>query len=326
MEHSIVIITYNQVDFVKDSIISALQQDFTNYEIIISDDKSQDNTWEKIKEIVYGYDTSIKCILNRNEKNLGIVKNLEKALSLTSGEWITILAGDDILKPNRLNTINELKNYEDKILAIGTGYDIINKKGETLSTNNKCIQKELKIPLYPGFSASINRELIKNKPKIQENLNSEDIIFTLRALEKGKILLTNKSTIKHRIHDNNITSKGYSKDSYYGKIKNLKNAIKTLKYYEEKELQNIKLKEPITKQEERFVDLIDFYMIMIDIYDVNIIKQYLKLKKMKYNKLQSIKELLKKQSVFRYLNYKIKQIYSRLKANEIIEIKTYKTI
>jgi len=334
---SIIIISYNQEKYIKDAILSAFNQNFNNYEIIISDDCSTDNTWNIINETVAKEKNKrdISTCLNRNENNLGIVRNYQKALSLTKGNWIVASAGDDISKPNRLQVISSLVIANKNIFAIGTGFDLINESGGYISKNNPCIKKEINLPLYPGFSAAINRDTFTKFPNILENIQSEDIIYTLRAFELGKIILTNTSIVKHRIHSNNITSKGTSSKAYIGKILNHENAIKTLNYYKNNELQNEKLIPIIDRQIKKFEENIKHYEFITFYYKMNLLKKILNFSKIKlpvehrnfYNFLYRIKIFCESYNIS-----KIEKIYFLLKSykkelsskkDKLQKIKTY---
>jgi len=278
---SLVIISYNQENYIKDAILSAFNQDFDNYEIIISDDCSTDNTWNIINETIKKETKrkNIEIILNRNENNLGIVRNYQKALFLTNGNWIVGMAGDDISKPNRLKTIKEFSLKENKIYAIGTGYDLINASGKKLTVNNSYIHNKMSLPLYPGFAAAIHYKTLAEFPEIKENIQSEDIIFSLRALELGKILLTNISTVEHRIHSKNVTSKGTSLNAYRGKINNHINAIKTLEYFKKNELKNKNLVPIIDDEIKKFKTNINQYDQIIFFYRLNFLRKILTVRK-----------------------------------------------
>ena len=94
MNVSICIITYNQQQYVARAIESALMQqcDFS-YEIIICDDCSTDNTGEIIKRYAIQYPGLIKA--HFADKNIGMLRNWEKALMLCTGRFIALLEGDD---------------------------------------------------------------------------------------------------------------------------------------------------------------------------------------------------------------------------------------
>ncbi len=271
---SFLIISYNNEKFIEEALKSALKQDYDNYEVVVSDDSSRDNTWKIINEVVEKYKReSIAVILNRNEKNLGIVRNFQKAMSMTTGKWVVTMAGDDVSVPDRMKLIEEIILKEEDIYAIGTGYDLISEKGFYISKGNYFNYDEIKLPLYPGFAVAINRDTFTRFPDIKENIQSEDIIYTLRGLELGKIVVASVPTVKHRIHKSNVTSKGISLQAYEGKIVNHLNAIKTLNYYKDYEIRNLKLIPIIERQIFAFEQKIEHYQSVIEFYQINFLKR-----------------------------------------------------
>lgn len=267
---SFLIISYNNEKFIEEALKSALKQDYDNYEIVVSDDSSRDNTWKIINEVVEKYKReNITVSLNRNEKNLGIVRNFQKAMSMTTGKWVVTMAGDDISVPNRMKLIEEIILKEKDIYAIGTGYDLISEKGFYISRGNYFNYDEIELPLYPGFSVAINRDTFTQFPDIKESIQSEDIIYSLRGLELGKIVVASVPTVKHRIHKSNVTSKGISLQAYEGKIVNHLNAIKTLNYYKDNEIRNLILIPIIERQILKFEQNIEHYKSVIDFYKMN---------------------------------------------------------
>ncbi len=88
---SILIPSYNQVEFIEDAILSAINQTYENIEVVVCDDASTDNTWNKINNIKCS-----KLKKYRNIKNIGRVANYRKLLyELCSGDYAINLDGDD---------------------------------------------------------------------------------------------------------------------------------------------------------------------------------------------------------------------------------------
>src|SRR3989344_794912 len=86
---SIVIPTYNKSEDLKNAINSVFKQTYKDFELIISDNDSSDNT----KQIVNSY-KEIRIKYFKNSKNIGRIKNVERAINLTKGKYV-ILQGDD---------------------------------------------------------------------------------------------------------------------------------------------------------------------------------------------------------------------------------------
>ena len=96
---SIIMPSWNTSRWIKESIDSIINQTYTNWELIIVDDCSTDNTEEIVKSI---NDSRIKFY--KNEKNSGAALTRNKALSLAQGEWIAFLDSDDLWKKTKLES------------------------------------------------------------------------------------------------------------------------------------------------------------------------------------------------------------------------------
>ena len=109
---SIAMATYNGAEFVAEQIESILMQTYTDFELIISDDCSKDNTVEILNQFA-SKDKRIKVIVN--EKNLGFKKNFEKIISLCKGDYIAFCDQDDIWTLDHLEILlNEIKDKGKK--------------------------------------------------------------------------------------------------------------------------------------------------------------------------------------------------------------------
>lgn len=93
-------VTCNSAPFVAEAIESILAQDFPDFELLVCDDASTDDTWR----IVLGYaDPRIRAM--RNERNLGEYANRNQALGLARGRYILYIDGDDCLYPHGLGSM-----------------------------------------------------------------------------------------------------------------------------------------------------------------------------------------------------------------------------
>lgn len=104
---SVVITSYNQKEFLIETIESALNQTLKPYEIIIADDHSADGSVELIEQYAKQYPDLIKPIFH--EKNLGIAKNRNSVFRKATGDFVSWINGDDKLLPRKLEL--ELKTY-----------------------------------------------------------------------------------------------------------------------------------------------------------------------------------------------------------------------
>ena len=123
MKFSILIPAYNGAAYIKDTLKSILSQSFQNFEIIVQDDASRDNTLEIVESLG---DPRINIF--RNEKNLGYAKNLENLSRKASGDVIYLMGQDDILGTGALlDTYNAFLISED-IGAVARPYFWFDRK------------------------------------------------------------------------------------------------------------------------------------------------------------------------------------------------------
>lgn len=104
---SVVILTYNSSSYVVSTLESIKRQSYEgDIELIIGDDCSADDTIAICEEWVNRNDSRfIRCIIKRSEKNVGVVSNLNSCYEECQGEWIKVIAGDDILMDDALDSL-----------------------------------------------------------------------------------------------------------------------------------------------------------------------------------------------------------------------------
>jgi len=119
LKFSILIPTYNAGEVLSETLMSILAQSYTNFEIIINDDASTDNT-EKVVNKFQQLDSRIA--LYKNSKNLGYPKNLELCRQKANGEIIYLMGQDDILGDDALLNTYAAFTLSDDIGAVTRPY------------------------------------------------------------------------------------------------------------------------------------------------------------------------------------------------------------
>lgn len=118
---SICVLFYNQEKFVERTLNSLLKQDYKEYEIIIRDDCSNDSTQQVIKNFLDNnefYNNNIDIKVDYGNKNLGIIKSLNKTLAMCTGEIIVLCGGDDISMKDRLSkSVKFITKYDVDMVA-----------------------------------------------------------------------------------------------------------------------------------------------------------------------------------------------------------------
>lgn len=121
---SIIMPSYNTATYIKDSIQSVLEQTYTNWELLIVDDCSTDNTDEVIEAIK---DPRIKYF--KNSKNSGAAVSRNKAMREAKGQWIAYLDSDDLWMPKKLE--NQIKFMKKNSYVFSyTNYEEIGVNGD----------------------------------------------------------------------------------------------------------------------------------------------------------------------------------------------------
>ena len=129
---SVCIPTYNETNLLKIAIESVLKQNFNDYELIIVDDASTDNT----EEIVKSFATP-KIRYYKNEKNLGLVGNWNKCLEYVKGDYIKFLCHDDYLRKDSLEKIvNVFREYEKVGIVFNAG-QMINQDNDYIGVHRQ---------------------------------------------------------------------------------------------------------------------------------------------------------------------------------------------
>ena len=124
---SIAMATYNGELFIREQLDSILTQTLSDWELIVCDDGSTDNTLSILQEYANN-DSRIK--IYQNETNLGFKRNFEKAIGLCSGECIALCDQDDIWYPNHLEILLNL--IGNNSLSIGNS-DIVDTNNTFLN-------------------------------------------------------------------------------------------------------------------------------------------------------------------------------------------------
>ena len=181
---SIIISAYNVEPYIERAINSVLQQEYKNYEIIVIEDKSSDNTLSKILK----YKNQIKIIKNKQNIGLGAVRNI--GINASKGEYIIHLDGDDTLYDS--STLVKL----DKLIGcnkpdiIFLGFQEINGNNRLRLSSKENSTKESRLICDTNFaipSKVFKKEfLIQNNIKFVEDIYYEDMVYSTQAVILAK--------------------------------------------------------------------------------------------------------------------------------------------
>lgn len=169
---SICLPVYNGESFLTDAIESALQQTFTDFELIIIDDASTDTSYL----IAEGFSKRDKRIrLFRNDKNLGLFQNYNRCLLQSQGAYIKPFAQDDLLEPTILEKLVQVMERRPSVALVSTAKRWISNSGEAIKTFQQ----------FPADTQIEGREVIRYNLIQLTNWVGEPSTVMFRAEHKG---------------------------------------------------------------------------------------------------------------------------------------------
>jgi glycosyltransferase involved in cell wall biosynthesis len=199
---------YNQEEYIREAVEAALAQTYENLEIVISDDKSPDKTFEIMQEIVAGYTGPHKIILNRNESNLGLSGHVNKVFEMSKGEIIVIAAGDDVSDPQRSRVIVDefVSRSRDTMVVWCSGWEMNEngvRTGKIERTFNDDFPYDIKNVIKRarwvlGATVAVRRELMTKFGPMNEDVANEDHVILNRAILIGRLAYTDKCLVDYR--------------------------------------------------------------------------------------------------------------------------------
>ena len=144
---TIIIPAYNCENWVDKNLLSALEQDYDNYDLVYIDDASTDKTFEKAKDILSKSQKKFKLVSNK--KNVRALKNLYDHITTAKDDSIIVtLDGDDFLAtPDTLSYLNKIYQDEDCWMTVGSymqndNYQVVSPVSVTQEYWNSNIRKQ----------------------------------------------------------------------------------------------------------------------------------------------------------------------------------------
>lgn len=205
---SVVMSVYNGEKYLREAINSILEQSYADFEFIIIDDCSTDNSLDIIKSYK---DNRIRLI--RNKANLRLPASLNMGIRLANGKYIARMDADDISLPDRfLKQVNYLESHPE-VVALGGSFQAIDGNGRNLYKHHALIEEKLdRYYLIPSPLAHptvmMRREIIVNNNLFYDvkYSSAQDYDLWLRIRKYFKIANLPEVLLKYRIHKKSISS------------------------------------------------------------------------------------------------------------------------
>lgn len=200
---SIVMPAYNCEESVAESIESVIHQTYQNWELLVLDDGSKDNTLKIINKFERK-DSRIKSL--PNEVNKGVSATRNRGIELAKGNWIAFLDSDDMWEPSKLE--KQMKVAKEKLADfLFTGASYVNENGEPykgiFEVPKEVTYKKLRNQNVISCSSVLVKKKYFENIKMEKDEMHEDYAVWLRILKLGVIAHgVNEPLLIYRISKN----------------------------------------------------------------------------------------------------------------------------
>lgn len=219
---SVVVVSYNSEKTIVETLESIYIQTYQNIELIISDDASRDNTCEIVREWIQEKGSRfVNVVTNFSSVNHGVSGNCNSGIKMSQGQWIKIIAADDILLENCIeDNLKYVRKNQTYIVFSNMHYmkkgdfDVIEEgrvRDIQLNFANKSVEEQFNVLLRGNVlsapTAFIKRELFDKVGGFDESIPMmEDWPYWLKLTRQGyHIHVMDKWTVNYRVGEETIS-------------------------------------------------------------------------------------------------------------------------
>ena len=209
---SVIMPLYNAEPFVEKAISSILNQTFKNFELLVLDDNSTDNS---VKVVSRFNDERLHLI--RNEKNLGVGPTLNRGVEISRGTYLARMDADDLAHPERLTIQCRYLDQHPEISLVGTDIIRVDIQGKPMEGQFRNPHSWGKIKWHMYLNCCIAHPTIMMRKEffdISGNYQlsfAEDYLLWLTAIRKGlKICNLPQTLLDYRIHSKSISASKFT--------------------------------------------------------------------------------------------------------------------
>jgi glycosyltransferase involved in cell wall biosynthesis len=225
---SVIIPVYNKEKYVQAAVKSVLNQTFTDFELLLIDDCSNDNSKEAIVKII---SNQIKIIEHTENKGLSASRNT--GIKNATGNFIAFLDADDEWKPEFLETIKSLITTFPEAQLFATNYEELYSNGVKIINNQKLskfgneflvddfFSMNLGKPIYFPGSLCVSKTVFNEIGCFDEKITfSEDIDFNIRANLRFKLAYSTNALVTYTMFSENQITNSSVKNKFFPDLNN----------------------------------------------------------------------------------------------------------
>lgn len=207
---SVIIPAYNCASFISEALESVFSQTFTDYEVIVVEDGSTDNTYEILEQ----YKEKIHIL---QQENAGVAAARNKGITHSQGEFIAFLDADDVFSHNKLAAHMALFEQHPELDITISGWQIVDASGGAISAvspwqTNPILNLECAVLIKPARPSAtvLRRKIFEQVKQFDTTLSSgEDLDLLLRLLAAGvQASWLPEILINYRQHSDSLMTQG----------------------------------------------------------------------------------------------------------------------
>jgi glycosyltransferase involved in cell wall biosynthesis len=207
---SVIMPVYNAGEFLVRAIESIRKQTITDFELLIIDDGSTDDSWDIIKRYAK---RDVRIRKFRNRKNIGIVKSMNLLIPKTKGRFVARMDADDISLPNRFEKQIAYLETHPQLVACGGQEHIINERGRTIAekyfpTDEKtCYNMIANIMVIQPPVLMARGDVFRKLRYSNHTFKNDDISMHFKLLQHGGFGNVDDIIFKYRKRQTSLTHK-----------------------------------------------------------------------------------------------------------------------
>ena len=209
---------FNCESFLKSAIDSVLNQSFCDYEFLIINDGSNDNSGD----IILSYnDSRINYI--KNETNLELISTLNKGIDIAKGKYIIRMDADDVSLPERIEKLVKFMDANPEVALCGSWFQTFGKQKQVIkyATNNDDIRvRMLHQTQFCHPSVILRKDVLKQNNYLfnLDFIHAEDYELFVRISEKHKVANIPEVLLNYRTHKTSVSFQNENVQNEHTKV------------------------------------------------------------------------------------------------------------
>ncbi len=213
---SVFIPNYNYAHYLPQCLDSILAQTYSDFEIVIADDGSSDNSLEVLMDYQRRYPEKIHYHWHPGHANKGVSATSNLAISKALGEYLAWTGADDVWYPDKLGLQVDQLDHDSRLGMVYSYADFIDDEGRALpgraghdiTADPNPVGQMLQFCHPPAMTTVIRRQCLEDVGVVDETLRAcEDWDLWIRILSRWNVGFINRSLAQYRIHGRNLSKR-----------------------------------------------------------------------------------------------------------------------